>query len=219
MVKEHCCYLADATVVQVNLERHRGIPPKPSMQDNALDVPEVERDQVAKRPYIDETAQVVNPTILPDRFLKTFSPVLIIRHPAKQIASWYKASRVFATELDDPDFELAGTFKFSRLVFDYYKSLYHPKQNGAPNGNAQNGKTVKLHWPIVIDGDDVINDTEGMAKRFCSVTGLDPAGVIYKWEKIEPINKEVEAFQGTLSKSSGVTKHEVGLRFQIPVPC
>jgi hypothetical protein len=41
------------------------------------------------------------------------------------------------------------------------------------------------------------------------LTGLDPAGVIYKWEMAEPLDEDKAIYMGTLNASSGVVKNEV----------
>lgn len=210
MIKEHCCYLTQATIVKQLLEKPRGIPPKPNMIDNLLDVPKVKRGEQAGVSYHDLNAPVLNPTVLPDRFLNTVAPIFIIRHPAKQVGSYFKASKVHEGSMDSSEFEIATTFKFSRLLFDYFKNLYRIEKNS--RGDV-------LQWPIVVDGDDLINDTEGLAKRVCAVTHLDPNGVIYEWEKGgEPKDVFEAVFLGTLNKSSGVVKTEVSrlvLNFEI----
>jgi len=175
------------------------------MEDKMLDLPEDMRKAEPKRPYKDLSVSVPNTTILPDRLMKTFAPVIIIRNPVKQIESWYSASRVFGVPVDDPDFELGTTYKFSRRVFDYFTELYRGSSTGGQNGN---GVASGKNWPIVIDGDDLINDTEGICKRFCEIAGLDPAGVIYKWEeRKEKLGAIDRSFAGKISKSEGVQKN------------
>jgi len=61
---------------------------------------------------------------------------------------------------------------------------------------------------VVIDGDDVVNDSEGIAGKFCALAGLDPDGVIYKWEKNDLVDQGPvkRVFLGTLNTSEGVRK-------------
>jgi hypothetical protein len=191
------------------IEAHREVPPEPKMKDNMFDTPESKRGLQGEALYHNQNADVVNPTIFPDRLWKTFAPVITIRHPAKQVGSYYKASRISAGSIDSSEFELSLHYKFSRMLFDYFRKLYQNRQyrlskgSGAPNS--------ELQWPIVIDGDDLINDTEGLAQRFCAITHLNPVGVIYEWGRIEKADPFDKAFFGTLDKSVGVVKNEVSL--------
>jgi hypothetical protein len=204
-VKEHTCYVIQSIVARDMLERERGIPPKPKMKDRVLDVPVDKRGRFSKAPYHDSTVPVPNPTILPDRLLQSFAPIIIIRHPAKQISSFYRASvKMRAVQTDDSEFEIAATYKFSRLIFDYFRRVYLTK-----NGDTKAEDAHRLAWPIVVDGDDLINDTEGISQRFCALTGIDPAGVVYEWGKTKPVDPFFAVFLGTLNESLGVVKNKV----------
>src|ERR1700755_566686 len=124
MVKDSTCYLTTATEAQKMLDRPRKVPPEPKMVDKLLDLPEDERQGMLGAPYNDPATSVINPTVLPDRLVHSFAPAFIIRHSAKQIESWYRASRIFGVQLDQAGFEICTTYKFSRRLFDYYKVLY-----------------------------------------------------------------------------------------------
>jgi hypothetical protein len=210
MLKEHCCFVTGAAQMLKMLKRHREVPPKPVMVDHHLDLPPEQRQAVTVANLLDGDPVVPNPTFLPDRLMKTFSPIILIRHPAKQLESWYKASRIFGVAVNDADFELVSTYKFSRSVFEYYVALH----GGPPAAIQKEKDAAKMNsrWPIVIDGDDLINDTERIANIICELTGLEPSGVIYKWEQVDPPkNSTEEAFIGTLHKSEGIKKNLVSL--------
>jgi hypothetical protein len=203
MIKEHCSNLMQMTITKELIGRPENLPPVPHTQDRFSDVSEDKRGQLAQAPYYETTASPLNPTVLPDRFLKTFAPVITIRHPAKQIGSLYKvAVAAGGWSTKDLQFEMLATYKFSRLVFDYFCGLYLSEQ-------PQASEAGPIAWPIVIDGDDLINDAERITQRFCQLTGLDANGVIYKWEKVE-LNDAFDAvWFGTLEKSTGILKNEV----------
>ena len=204
--KEHSIHLTQSFIVKELLERPRTLAPKPKMEDNLLDVSEDVRTHLTSLPYYDLSASLKNPTIFPDRLLKSFAPIFVIRHPAKQIGSYYKASRITNDNIDSSEFELNGSYKCPRLLFDFYKQLY--KEDDLLEDRSK--------WPIVVDGDDLINDTEGVALRFCTITGLDSSGVIYKWDKTDPGSNPFErVFRGTLHASNGVLKNEVSLSVMI----
>ena len=166
------------------------------MKDNYLDLSTPPTPTL----YHDPSTNPPNPTVLPDRLLKTFTPIFIIRHPAKQVGSFYKASRITQVPIDSSEFELATQYTPSRMIFDYFRSVGVQSQGG--------------ECPIVVDGDDLINDTEGIARAICKLTNLDPNGVIYIWEKQDSGNPFDAVFKGTLNASTGVVKNEVSLTIQ-----
>jgi len=198
LLKDHPPYLIDTAEVQKTLVRHFDIVPKPVMVDHQLDLPPKRRNAGDGMPYDNRLEEPYNPTVLPSRLMKTLAPIFVIRHPVRQIESWYRtATRIFGISVDHAEFELCATYSFSRMIYDYYRTLYD-------QGPAERG----TGWPVVIDGDDVVNDPEGIATKFCALTGLDTDGIIYKWEKKEWFNRGPiqEIFFGTLSKSEGVRK-------------
>jgi hypothetical protein len=192
-LKDHPPYLIDAAEVQKMLVRNRDIAPKPIMVDHELDVPVEKRSLGNDTPYDNYLEEPFNPTVLPSRLMKTLAPIFIIRHPVRQVESWYRTSnRIYGLTVNDVEFELGVSYRFSRRIFDYYKALYGQESR----------------WPIVVDGDDVVNDPEATANKFCAHVDLDPSGVIYKWEKKDWFDQGPlhEAFFGTLTKSEGVRK-------------
>jgi len=61
---------------------------------------------------------------------------------------------------------------------------------------------------MVIDYDDLVNDTVGVATKFCQATGLDVDHVIYEWEAEDgPCGPTDAVFFSTLRKSQGVIKN------------
>lgn len=214
MLKDHCCFILRAEEVSKILAKTRDTATKPNIIDKMLDLPEEKRANVLQTPYNDTTVSVPNLTILPDRMMASFAPVFMVRHPVKQVESWYRASRVFGVQPNEPDFELVASYAASRKIYDYYEDLYHGrKDNGHANEHSDgigHGDEENV-WPIIIDGDDLVNDPEGMSKKFCKVVGLDPAGLIFLWEVKEFTKGPTEvAFEGTLVKSEGVKKNLVG---------
>lgn len=207
MMKDHAFTLFPATDALKMLCRPRKIfvdaPPK--MKDKMLDLSKGEAIEASGLPYHSPNADTLNPTILPDRMMSSFAPVLIIRHPVKVLESWYRASRLYSFPVDDGDFEMCATYKFTRKLYDYYAEMYRP---GGARGSPR--ACDKPRWPAVIDGDDLINDTEGIANSFCELAGLDPKGIIYKWEAEEITKGPTEAvFIGTLRASKGVQRNKV----------
>jgi hypothetical protein len=120
--------------------------------------------------------------------LEDFCPVFIIHHPAKQAESYYKASKVYNEPINFPEQEIYKSFKFSRLLFDYFRRFY---QEANPEGAGGDS----LQWPIAIDGDDLVNNTERVTRQFCAIVQLDPAGVIYRRGKSSTPNPHEAAFK------------------------
>lgn len=128
------------------------VPRSPKMVDNMLDLPKDKRERLIRLPCHDFSVNERYPTGIPDRLCKTFAPVFLVRYLANQASSFYKALKVMNEPANSPELEIATSLKLSRLHFDYYRKLYAVEQ--------LNPK-VHIRWPIVIDGGDIINDTEG----------------------------------------------------------
>ncbi|CAG8816447.1 40789_t:CDS:2, partial [Gigaspora margarita] len=93
----------------------------------------------------------------------------LIRNPEKSIRSLYKAVNFI---IDRSFNKNAGGLAQSKQIFDFLKDL-----------NKQ---------PIVIDSDDVINDPEGILKKYCELIGEEFKEEMIQWEA-KPINE----FKGT----------------------
>ena len=65
---------------------------KPIVEDRFLDLPEGLRDSVNVE--FDEAGRIPRDgLILPDRFLLTLSPIILIRHPARMTESWFRNTK------------------------------------------------------------------------------------------------------------------------------
>ncbi|KAL0563049.1 hypothetical protein V5O48_019029, partial [Marasmius crinis-equi] len=61
-----------------------------------------------------------NPTLLPDRFFFSFTPIIVIRHPARAIPSYVRA----LGSVSFPEFPIvAGNFLLERIFFDSFKAF------------------------------------------------------------------------------------------------
>jgi hypothetical protein len=177
------------------------------LQNNLLDIPEEILPLQKSLPYHDPSVLPTNPTILPGRFLGTFAPIFVFRHQIKQIGSYYKPSRWMNQLFGSPEFEVNASYKTVRFLFDYFREAYVRKH--ALEGGAEGNRRMK--WPVLIDGDDLMNDPEGVANRFCEIAGLDKKEVIYEWEKVESNGAVWAAFFETLHGSTGIIKNDVSL--------
>ncbi|KAK7053204.1 hypothetical protein VNI00_003823 [Paramarasmius palmivorus] len=150
-----------------------------------------------------------NPTCLPDAFLSNFTPIITIRHPARVLPSYIRAtfkSKMASefTSLDEEGkalflhkFEKAARFRWDRIIFD---SL------------AGKGKVR-----IVVDGDKLARDPKGQMKVLCDALGIDSrdGNIKFTWGNEDGrkggdhgwMSEDLkEAFFGSLRKSTGVVE-------------
>ena len=132
-----------------------------------------------------------NPTYLPDWLWDTCTPVMVIRHPALSVASfWQKISQTSHLAPGDQDFTFTTSLHYCRLLFDLLKSQ---------------GRT-----PIMVDGEDVVLRTEELTVNICNALGIDPTGAKEQWEptpedQLHP-NPIVREFTKTIHESTGVIR-------------
>ncbi|KAG7085946.1 hypothetical protein E1B28_003474 [Marasmius oreades] len=148
------------------------------------------------KPTVDD-APSTNLTFLPDNFLLTFTPVFIIRHPARAFPSSLRAhSRSTGGNVFDTDFPANATFKFSRILLDWYTARSPSK------------------LPVVIDGDKLVDDTKRQMKRLCERLGIDEERIRYNWDSKEDhgYGKVWDAYYEEIQNSTGVvrTKETMG---------
>ena len=208
-VKEHSYFIFNPKIVAANLSTtsKRSVAPKPTVVDHSIPQP----NGTTADPST-SSATSTNPTVLPDSFLKTMSPIMVIRHPARMIPSYYRAIKDanLGIDVNDGDFPVQVTFRWSRLIFDWYA------QNvcGSPSlpGPYKKSERTSPSWPIVIDGDDLIND-ENVAKDLCKQIGVDPQYLQTTWDKMSDEQREkqgalVSRFLSTIQSSTGIIKSE-----------
>ena len=142
-----------------------------------------------------------NPTNIPEPLLATLTPILLIRHPALTIpSSWRTESGIKKLDIDDEDFYLLTTNRWSRDLLTY---LLHQSTNSSDNSSG---------WrkPLVIDAYDVVHRTAQLTGRLCGELGLDPAGVQESWRKLPreewPGHSVVVAYTRDLLGSGGVER-------------
>lgn len=149
-----------------------------------------------------------NPTLLPDRFLHSVSPIFLIRHPARFIRSYYRACAAChkgngVRDLHD-GFSINATLRWLRLLYDWYA---HGNDATIANGHEESGR--KSPWPIVIESDDYLHEPQ-ILHKLCAAAGLDPKHVRYQWdvtpvaERAKPNGRVDDIFHGALHDSSGL---------------
>lgn len=137
--------------------------------------------------------------------MRTLSPIIQIRHPALSVSSRYRANcksrgppDIFAV-----DYLLQDLYAAPRMVFDWYIEHVYPNRKQIARG-AQS-------WPLVLDGEDLVNDNERVISAICSLANLDIQGVTNEWQPVsedvkskQPVN--VQTYLSTIQSSSGVIK-------------
>ena len=154
-----------------------------------------------KPTIIDDTRQVrsletdvPNPMILPHSFLARITPIFTIRHPIRMVPSGIGIIlRSSGRGLDDSAIDLTRSYKWSRILCDYYRTL--------------------RITPIVIDGDELARNTEDQMKKLRSLIGLDGSQIQYSWEPkglTATMDKRMkEVYLKDLYEATGVIRDEV----------
>ncbi|KAJ3798960.1 hypothetical protein GGU11DRAFT_778918 [Lentinula aff. detonsa] len=187
-IKEHTLHLFDSKFMNTIVTPPRREVPRPVMVDHKLDVVGSEAADIQ--------LPIPNPTLLPDRIIASMSPVLIIRHPIFTYTSYMRAATVFGGTAFDSEFQLMATYRWQRIIYDFYREYYDKADS-----------EWKKDWPIVVDGDKLVEDTKGQMQKFCALTGIDESQIEYSWNASdENLNTTYRAFVGTIKGSTGVIK-------------
>ncbi|KAI4218815.1 MAG: hypothetical protein L6R36_008736 [Xanthoria steineri] len=147
-----------------------------------------------------------NPSVLPDSFIRSLSPIIQIRHPAISIPSYYRAFLSLDSKKHDVSgepFSSASTFAWSRMIFDWFCEHVYPQRKERARGHDS--------WPLVVDGDDLVNENERVMTAICSLANLDTKGITKEWDPISEEIKQkqpenVRRFLSTLQASNGIIK-------------
>lgn len=166
-----------------------------TIHDSGVDLPQV--GDVAElngkdTPYPYGTvSEPNNPTVVPRELLEQFHFTFLIRHPRSSIPSYYRCCI-------SPLVEKTGFHAFQpneagydelRRFFDYCKNtgLVGPSVCGQDasgtdtaiaNGADKKGSNVEI---CVIDADDLLDDPEGILKKYCESIGVE-------WKADEMLN-------------------------------
>ncbi|KAF2166297.1 hypothetical protein M409DRAFT_23487 [Zasmidium cellare ATCC 36951] len=138
-----------------------------------------------------------NPSPFTDELFRSFTPVLLIRHPALMQPSFYiKQKNLFFNEAWDEEYAVLTSLCWPRMMFDCYTKLYE-------QGLVQSR-------PIIVDACDVVNHTNTLLPKLCHELGIDPAGVQYQWDPIPkdqwPADPCMQEFYKEILSSSGVNR-------------
>lgn len=125
-----------------------------------------------------------NPTLFTDDYLLSWRPIFLIRHPGLVFESWLKTES-YASPIDifDKSWAYYTTFRFSRMLFDWYNSKTSTNSSCGANEGADRKPLACV--PIVVDADDIVERTL-VIDRICDLCGMDPAYICYEWDKVKP---------------------------------
>jgi hypothetical protein len=201
VVKEHTCYLLESSILNTNVCCAREERPRPVLVDHHLDIQSTfDSELEASLTQL----PISNPTLLPDRLAVTFIPVFMIRHPAYTFPSALRASSSYGAKVFDPDFAVIATYRWQRIVFDFYRGLYEKKFKGSPQ---------RRNWPVVVEGDRLVNDTKNLMTKFCEMVGLEESQIQYSWDsRYSQRNAIWDAFVKVAEESTGVIKNPEPIR-------
>ena len=131
-----------------------------------------------------------NPTVVPREILERFHFTFLIRHPNRAIPSYYRCCIPPLVERTGfkPFMPSEAGYDELRSLFDYCKGtgLVGPKVCGrddAPNGVAHGSDSgIEI---CVIDADDLLDDPEGILRKYCKSIGMDFSPDMLVWDNEE----------------------------------
>ncbi|KIK64795.1 hypothetical protein GYMLUDRAFT_39757 [Collybiopsis luxurians FD-317 M1] len=214
IIKEHSCFMMDSRTLNSNIGCQRESKPRPRLVDHQLDLQHPDENSEEH-----ETAKgfptrclaelpLPNPTFLPDRLAISFIPVFMIRHPAYAFPSALRASASYGAKVFDADFAILATYRFQRMVFEFYRRYYDERY--------QDSDPRLRNWPIVVDGDRLVNSTRDHMIKFCELVGpigLEESQIQYSWDAHRVKRNAVqEAFLGVVEESTGIIKNSEAIK-------
>ncbi|KAL9583572.1 MAG: hypothetical protein Q9212_002621 [Teloschistes hypoglaucus] len=202
-IKEHLFFMLDPNLAATRY------PPPPG--ESQISCPKVVDPTITNGTTTTTNGQTerTNPSILPDSFIRTLSPIIQIRHPAISIPSFYRARLdAGSLKIHHPTFLTNCTYAWSRAAFDWYC------EHVFPDRKTQHQQTKGQAWPIVLDGDDLLNSNDRVIAAICALANFKQDGVTTAWQ---PVSAEArtklppsqQRFLSTLQASSGVIKSGV----------
>ena len=128
-----------------------------------------------------------NPTVLPDAFLKSMTPICLIRNPAYTIPSLYHAS-VPRLNVHGREFPVQASLHWCRMLVDWYATTTGTK-------------------PIIVDCDDLINEPN-LVRKLCSALSLDTSKMQASWHAISQAEQDAATTTMQTSSSAARSKKE-----------
>ena len=154
------------------------------------------KESTAPFPYHTQ-AETGNPTIVPKALLEQFQFTFLIRDPHSSIPSYYRCT---IPPLD----EVTGFYDFYpheagydelRRFFDFAREsgLLGNEKAGEANGTTD-GHAAQAEICLV-DADDLLDDPDGIVKKYCRSVGLDFKESMLNWDNEEDQTRAQNAFE------------------------
>ncbi|KAI7588794.1 hypothetical protein KC316_g4298 [Hortaea werneckii] len=154
---------------------------------------------VVRYPGQESPPKSTSPLCLPDDFLTSVLPVILIRNPALMVPSFYRAQNDCKIDLDSAHFKCFMDLRWTWQLYDWYCSQ---------------GIT-----PIVVDGDAVMKQP-AVVRKLCEMCGMDPDKILWEWEQEEaPENPLANRFKSTLINSKGIISGKDSADLNIEEEC
>lgn len=102
-----------------------------------------------------------NPTVLPDAFLKSMTPICLIRHPANAFPLLYRTAHLNVHGSEVP---INASLRWCRLLVEWYTVTTGTK-------------------PIVLDEADLLHNPS-IVSKLCRALSLDGSGVQISWDTV-----------------------------------
>ncbi|KAK5130500.1 hypothetical protein LTR08_001980 [Meristemomyces frigidus] len=178
------------TEEQLNKQGGLGLQTAPTTPDSGIVMNEDNESPSPKSPPFPYStpSEAHNPTVVPREILERFHFTFLIRHPNRAVPSYYRCCIPPLVERTgfNPFMPSEAGYDELRALFDYCKDtgLVGPKVCGrddAPNGIVNGGSDSNIEI-CVIDADDLLDDPEGVLRKYCDSIGLDFSPEMLKWD-------------------------------------
>lgn len=149
---------------------------------------------MAPFPYKTRTEEG-NPTIIPQTLLEQFHYTFLIRHPRSSIPSYYRCC--IPPLLDRTGF---AEYMPSEAGYDELRRFFDYCRASGFVGPAVAGQNTpqpasKAPEICVIDADDLLDDPEGILRKYCKSVGLEFDSSMLKWDDEELHQYAKETFE------------------------
>jgi hypothetical protein len=148
-------------------------------------------------------SKLSNPTIIPDELLEMFTPIIFIQHPAITLPAWLRLAKTEygSYNIDDEDFTLWTSLRWSRILFDYIRSSRRPFRIDSAHStqSAKFEPQVVATRPYVIDASDVANNPHATLATTCRLLGIDLSTNSSSWT--DYFGKATEALKKAVPNS------------------
>lgn len=123
-----------------------------------------------------------NPTVLSDELLGLFTPIIFVDHPVRIIPSWLRLAQneYGSSTLDDEDFTLWTSLRWSRILFDHLRYNAHRKRRSSARVDSAHSafsagfdRGIVATSPFVIDAADVSNHPHATLATVCRLLGVE----------------------------------------------